>query len=125
MISLDSVVALTNGFVTVDKLNSLQYIKGEENDYWLKYVEHAMMKAVLLSTKAHDLICSYNQGVKSNGVFVPAIDLKEGDIIDTTYGQDILINRVELNYYDMVGLHMKSGHFLANGFILLRENGKN
>lgn len=124
MISLDSVIALTNGFVTLENLKDFQYIQGQDAKTWLKHVEYGLMKSMLLSTKHFDLICSFSQKVVTHTGVSNAGDISEGDVVDTTTGEEVVVKCIPLNQFiEMGGLYIKSGRFLANGFILEGENG--
>lgn len=122
MISINSVITLQNGFVTIDKLNTNQFINVYEQHYsWLNSINFNLCKGILIETKYFDIVVSENQKFLSyDGSPVKAKNLCLSDTIKTVSGFDF-ITKLELleDFVEMASLKTDSGLFTANGFILL------
>lgn len=72
----------------------------------------------LLKTKKHELICSPDHLIKSNGDWVKCKNLNIGDIIDTKYGKFNLEEISMLDYTDdLLDLHVDTNEYYTNDII--------
>lgn len=124
MISVDSVVALNNNFVTIDRLTGNQMLKGVSDSSPLLKIMEGMSEAYLLETKYFQIIASPHQHFIVNPTMtLPAEELRKGDTILTIYGFQPLDLVIHLQQEVlMADLIPQSRMFFSEGFILLSDN---
>lgn len=123
MISQNSVLATSNYFVTVDKINSVQPVKDVAGETLLQKVSDGMSFGFYIETDYFDIYVSpYQKFLTTNAKSVTAKDLKEGQDVLTYFGWA----KVKfINFFqapiEMSNIVTKSKLFLANGFYLVSD----
>ena len=119
MIDLNSVITLTNGYVTLDKLNQKQFISSaSEKNTWLDSIEYATMNGILVETKYYMIISSKDQLFSKDNTSIKCSDIRVGDLLDTSDGTDEVIDITDLNQPIEMAELETDGTFIANGLIV-------
>lgn len=120
MIDLNTVITLTNGYVTLDKLNPKQFIssQNEEKKTWLDSIEYATMNGILVETKYCMVITDKDQLFSKEGNKIKCSNIEVGDLLDTSDGLDEVIDITNLNQPIEMAKLKTIGTFFANGFIV-------
>lgn len=121
MIEEGTVVTLTNGFVTADKLNSNQFIKSIDSNAYVDRIIGSKESTITVSTKYYEITSCFLQYFFQDGEPIYVLDLKVGDMIDTVDGQDEIISieySGKTKELKQLVLKDKSGSYLANGFVV-------
>lgn len=125
MISIDSVVALNNTFVTADKLDIPQLLKGIERLSKLTEVINKESSGYIVRTDSFDITVSPQTRflTKRNGV-TPVEELQINDRVATATGLESVISVVEFNIeIPMVSLVFDKFFetFSSQGFFLVSD----
>lgn len=121
MIEEGTVVTLTNGFVTADKLNSNQFIKSIDSNVYVDRINSSKESTITVSTKYYEITSCFLQYFFQDGEPIYVLDLKVGDMIDTVDGQDEIVSieySGKTKELKQLVLKDKSGSYLANGFVV-------
>lgn len=120
MIDLNTVITLTNGYVTLDKLNPKQFIssQNEEKKTWLDSIEYGTMNGILVETKYYMIISSKDQLFSKDNTSIKCSDIRVGDLLDTSDGLDEVIDITNLNQPIEMAKLKTIGTFIANGFTI-------
>jgi hypothetical protein len=127
MISQDSVLTTSNYFVTVDKINSAQMVKGVSgSETLLQKISDAESVGFYVETRYFDIYVSPFQkfivNMKGKTGMMKADDLEEGMEVLTYFGWE----PIKLIHFfsapkEMSNILTKSKFFLANGFYLVSD----
>lgn len=123
MISVESVVALHNNFVTIDRLAGNQLLKGVSDSSPLLKIMEGMSEAYLLETKYFQLIASPEQKfVVSPTMCLTTEELRVGDLVLTDNGFSPIKFIHKLNFLvEMANLISRNNLVLAEGFYILSD----
>lgn len=122
MIKIDSVLALNNSFVTVERLLPEQVLMGVTPTKLLKVLED-IDYGILVETDYYSIIVSPHQPfIVSPTEFMEAQNLQTGDKVLTVYGFQPITLILPLNrQFNMADIYTQSKLFLSEGFYLVHE----
>lgn len=124
MISKNSVLALNNSFVTVERLIPPQILRGVSDTPLLKIFKD-IDSGILIETQYYSIVTSpHQQFIVSPTELMESRFLEKGDEVLTIYGFMPVTLSLMLNGgvpMEMANIVTKSGIFLSEGFYLISE----
>lgn len=127
MIQNDSIVAIKDTFVSVERLDVGQMIQSLNGLTLLIRIEENNSSGFWLETQSFEIIVSPEQKfLTARDIYTKAKDLTVGQLVLTSDGFQAVrsIKETEGNF-EMADLVTSTGNYKANGFILVSDYGKN
>lgn len=123
MVSADTVIPINNGFYTVDKLNTKQFVHGADGLTFLERIDYGREYGLIVITDHFEVTVDGKQNFITPEGPKRADKLFAGDEILTSNGFEPVLsvgNTEEI--YDMFYVSTQDGTFQANGFYLTNNN---